>query len=189
MTSPFTPATIPSAGTGTGAITQIETSTLGAAGTFDFQSIPGTYLSLRVEFQLRGTDAGALDSLRMRFNNDTTNKYYTEKCDGTAATFNVSELIVASSLYLGIIPAAGAGSANLTACGYVEIPNYASTSWYQGWISHFGFGVSGNSGDTHLELSSGWWESNAAVTRVQLFGATTANLAIGSIATLYGIGS
>ncbi|HSE46436.1 MAG TPA: hypothetical protein VLA89_14010 [Gemmatimonadales bacterium] len=168
---------------------QIDDQLLGSAGTFDFTSIPQTYLHLRIEYQARASDVAAAVAIVMQLNGDSGNTYYSQLVNFHDVTTTASEFLASSAGRCGVVPAAGAGSANLAGAGTIEIPNYTSTSWYQNFLCHNIYGVSGASQDTVEYLTGGWWENVAAVTQVTLLASPGTTFAIGSRATLFGIGA
>ncbi|HSE44722.1 MAG TPA: hypothetical protein VLA89_05270 [Gemmatimonadales bacterium] len=167
---------------------QIDDQVLGAAGTFDFTSIPQTYRHLRIEYQARGSDAAAAVAIGMRFNNDSGNTYYSQLVSFANTVVASSESLGTNFGRCGVVAAAGAGSANLAGAGTIEIPNYASGSWYQNFKAHNVYGISGGSGDTVEYVTGGWWENVAAITQITLIPSAGSTFAIGSRATLFGLG-
>lgn len=172
---------------GTPAMTLLYSVTLGSDGTFDQATIPQTYNDLIVVFIVRGTDAGATDTLQVRFNNDSGANYGSNYDQGsgtvTGANFTAG---ATSSRASQAIPAAGLGAGLFTALR-IWIPGYASTTWHKGFYVEnvIAFGTAQSS--IIASETVGLWDVATAISRIQAFGAATANLLTGSQMRIYGV--
>ncbi len=171
----------------TPAMVLLFSTTLGSSGTFDQASIPQTFNDLLVVFIARGTDAGATDSLQVRFNNDSGANYGSQIVFGNqanpAATEHVSQTSIGA---LPTITAAGFASARFVA-GQVWIPGYASTAWQKTTATNSPIGLAITSAGMIAQAVTGLWNATTAINRIQAFGASTANLVAGSQMRIYGI--
>ncbi len=168
-----------------GALTLLSTTTLGGSGTFDVSSISGSYNDLVLVLIVRGTDAGASDNPLLRLNADTAGNYRWERVSITGTTTSGLDGAAATSIHCGTMPCAGA-PASYFGASMIEILGYASTSWFKNvlWSTHATFASASN--NSTLGRGGSLWLSTAAVTRVQIFGSSTANLVTGSQLRIYG---
>ena len=173
-------------GGGGGALALISTTTLSGAGSFDISSIPGSYNDLVFVAICRGTNAAASEGLQWNFNNDSGSNYYSEKVlvSGTGA-LNGVEVIGTIGLLLGRCPG-NTGLANSFGVTELVIPGYASTTWIKPAYSSSFSANTNTTTNVYTEHGGGVWNSTVAVTRVQVKGSNTANLAIGSVLRIYG---
>ncbi|TMQ03781.1 MAG: hypothetical protein E6J90_52350 [Deltaproteobacteria bacterium] len=170
---------------GGGAWTLLSTTNLGSAGTFDVSSISGAYNDLILVVIARGTDSGAADNICIRLNGDTAANYYRQTGTTTAASAGGAQSQAANNVEM---PQAPAATATASSFGIFEItiPGYASTTWKKAlqWNS-FLLSSTTSGGMTEVH-GGGFWNSTAAVTRVELFGKFTANFVTGSQLRIYG---
>lgn len=152
--------------------------TIGSGGT-----IPQTYSHL-ILYASVASDAGTtFDSLRCRFNNNSTvGSYSAIILYGTTGGWALVSQ-TASSAFFGD----GAGSTSGTGkfgAARIIIPNYASTSLKKQW---FGFTTSAtDNGNIFNEPVSGLWDNTSAITYLT-FLANTGNLKQHSRFDLYGL--
>lgn len=160
----------------------IASATLVADGTFDLQSLDQTYNDLIIVVTARGTRAAAADFLRLRFNNDATASAYDSQSfdNGTNSPFLNTTVGTCDSG----MPAASA-TAGLFSATTVVVQGYSSTSIKKSWFAN---GCNPQTANTTLFASyaAGVWHNTAAISRVGLFGGTTANLLAGSSVRIYG---
>jgi hypothetical protein len=167
-------------------IAQLSDSTLGADGTFSFTSISGSYNHLLLIGRVRLKNSSLLDNLQIRLNNDSGSNYLGQQMKASGNTANGTENLGATSAVLGRFPANTATASYMGAFALV-IPSYASTSGFKPGISiSYGIGDS-SSGDQIVQTIGFIYVSASAISRIDLFGATTSNCASGSQVTLYGI--
>jgi hypothetical protein len=176
----------PSAGAA-GAMTLLTTTTLASANTFNVTGISGSYNDLLLVLICRGARASTNDNLQMQFNGDTGSNYGTESMFAFGATAPVSgENASTSALYNRTIPAATENAAVFSMLR-IHIPGYASTTWWKSVIGATTYNPNITTGNIRITEFSGLWKNTAAITSVQLFGQTTANLDTGSTLRIYGI--
>lgn len=169
-----------------GDLTLLSTSTLGASGTFDVSSISGSYSDLLVVLITRGTNAAINENLSAQFNGDTAAHYDREmlRVSGNSAAAATQ---TQGSTQLGIGPTTAASSpANTFGVTELHIYGYASTTWNKTTAWQSAAKQDTTSGNEFSETGGGLWVNTAALTRVQVFGANTTNLAAGSQMRIYG---
>lgn len=164
----------------------LSTTTLGSDGTFDVSGIDQTYSDLILIGIVRGTRAAAtVDTLWMRFNNDSGAHYDNQFLDSHGSTTASSVSNTDAAIYAAsIIPASTATAGDF---GYfcAEIPGYASTVWNKTANCDYSSPITAGS-LVWRGFLGGVWRSTAAITRVQVLGQTTANLLAGSQLRIYG---
>jgi hypothetical protein len=169
---------------GAGALTLLQTITLGADGTIDFTSISQAYNDLYLVGMLRGTNAAATDTLELHVNNDAGANYQYEQANAAATAWTVfggaGSTVV--DLLDNSLPAASA-NASFFASVELNVYGYTSTTWRKLVMMT---SVLPNGTNGAIGLTAGVWASTAAVSRLTLFGGFTANLKAGSSMRLYG---
>lgn len=175
----------PSAGGG-GAWTLLSTTTLASAGTFDVSSISGSHNDLICVMLLRSSRvSGSTDDIQVNLNADTGSNYHREYLRGNDTTAAANKNVSFGSYLPGMMPD-NATTAGLFAALELTIYGYASTAWQKTIVSSL-FSMHGAAGASfNLFEVGGVWASTAAVTRVQVQGLNTANLATGSQLRIYG---
>lgn len=171
-----------------GAWTLLSTTTLASAGTFDVSSISGSYNDLILVANARGTGATAgFERLMCRFNNDSGGNYASERISATTTTVSSAEDVIGNTaIQAGSIPDGGGTLANSFGVSEIQVFGYAATTWLKAvQFDTFGAYKATTGGFTAVR-GGGVWNSTAAITRVQVFGLTTANLATGSKLRIYG---
>lgn len=175
----------PSAGS-SGAWTLLSTTTLSSAGTFDLSGISGAYNDLSVVVIGRGADAGTDDALRLRFNGDSGGNYYMEQVQAVATTVSASSVAGNANLPLGRVPATGSLISGMFGILDMVIYGYASTAWKKNVHYHNYEMVGTGASHQTTNRAGGTWNSTAAITRIEVFCGTTANMVTGSQLRLYG---
>jgi hypothetical protein len=152
----------------------ISTTTLGTAtATISFSSIPQTYTDLRVVFSGK---ADNISSLYVRLNNDTSTanylgyNMYSQSTTPTASFDANLGYIVSGAMALSINSSV------------IDIFKYTTTTYYRPLL------IRSSNAYAYLNerRASAFWLSTSAVTTVTL-GTTVGSLAVGTMATLYGI--
>ena len=163
----------------------IISSTLAAAGTFDFQNISQEgFVHLQIQLIARGDTASAAVNTLMRVNGDTNSTYAWQLLTGSGASAGASEDTSDTAFLVGSVAAAN-GSANRSGVSYIDIPHYRGTAFHKEIQSKYSqFPTSGASGT--MGLISGIWASTSAINRIQVF-PQTGNFAIGSRCDLLGL--
>jgi hypothetical protein len=153
----------------------------GGASSIDFTSIPSTYTDLILKMSQRGTEAAVYNTLRLRFNNDTTDANYAYRFvrgSGSAASSANSS----ASPYTG--EGNGSSSTANTFSNYeIYIPNYAGS---QQKSSSVDFVNENNATEAYAQLLARLWTATAAINQVTVF-PSTGTFVQYSTATLYGI--
>jgi hypothetical protein len=156
---------------GAGALTLLQTITLGADGTIDFTSISQAYNDLYLVGMLH-------------VNNDAGANYQYEQANAAATAWTVfggaGSTVV--DLLDNSLPAASA-NASFFASVELNVYGYTSTTWRKLVMMT---SVLPNGTNGAIGLTAGVWASTAAVSRLTLFGGFTANLKAGSSMRLYG---
>lgn len=143
-----------------------------------FSSIPATYRDLIVVASGRSSAAGAADNLGCYFNGTASNcstvrMYGTGSTTGSNVSPNntrISQITIpaASAAYFGVVT--------------IQIMDYSATDKHKSVL------VRSNTAGDQVHAAAGRWASNDAITSVTLdLYATSANFAIGSTFSLYGI--
>lgn len=159
-----------------GALTQIQDSTLGADGTFDFTSIPATYNHLLGMYRLRGAAATSTVSVFMRLNNDSGATYQQINTQATGAANQNQGL-------LGSAPGDSA-TANNVAAGLLFVPDYTPSTWFKIFVGSTAFWNEGTT--SGMGVQGNMWDSTAAVNRIQLL-PSSGSWKAGSRFTLWGV--
>jgi hypothetical protein len=159
-------------------------STLGSDGTFSFTSIAGSGKALLVVGSVRLKNSSLLDNLLCRVNNDTGSNYYSTAVSGSGSSVTGAEALAATSATIARVPA-NTGTASWAGGFAMFIPNYAGTTFMKPvFVLSYGPGDT-SSGDELVRMMGFIWISASAITRLDFFGATTANCATGSRITGY----
>jgi hypothetical protein len=170
----------------TGVVRPIAEATLtGTAASIDITSIAASWSHLFVVLFARSDTAAGNSAPTLRFNGDAGANYDHQSVRGNANAASAAETFAATSARLGTIPANTAG-ANLFGGIGILIPHYAGANNKTFWsvCAHKQGTATGN---LIMDVYSGFWRSNAAITQVTLFPGA-GNFATGTRATLYGMG-
>ena len=163
----------------------IATSSPTGTGTVTFNSIPGTYTHLIVEYLVRSTRAAQTDDpMTIKFNNDGTAGNY-RKMQQQAYATSTNDASGADSNDAPANPPAANSPAGGAATGVLRIPFYALTAF-----NKMALGQDVSRRDTSsvnlLVVDYGLeWESTAAITRID-YVLANGNFETGSIFNLYG---
>lgn len=169
-----------------GAVTQLVSTTLGGAGTFDATSISGAYNDLIVVLVARDSTASGTTTPVVTVNNDTGANYYNERFTVNSTTA-VSGAESAGGTALGCIRLSGSSAtANLFASVEIVIPGYASTTWTKTLHTRSAYASALSAGGMNIMQAAAFWNSTAAINRITITGSAGANLATGSMLRIYG---
>lgn len=170
-------------GGGSGAVTLIETITLGSDGTIDFENIPQTYKSLHLEFLGRGAASATDVNIRLTISDDITDANYTRQFwyanDTTGgAQGSASDRLIGSCT-------AATSSANIPCLITTVIHGYADTTFAKVASST---SVDGRTSGSDATIIHTYMARNntAAVTSLE-YSADSGDLASGSTASLWGV--
>ena len=160
--------------------TPIATNTLGsAAASVTFSSIAGTYKDL-VCIYTAGTATPVDMSVRM--NGDSGSNYSFSWLSGTGTTAvsnrdsNYARLLIDNYAY----PPSAALTYNVN---IIQFMNYSNTTTYKTVLMRNGNAAAG------VDAGVGLWKDTSAITSLVFNFSTGANIAAGSVFTLYGIGA
>ena len=148
-----------------------------AVSTVTFSSIPSTYKSLQVRFNLVPSATGAL--MRMQFNGDTASNYATHELYGTGGSTGAGG--VASNISVNINQNVGTVNTTYPFVGIIDVIDYANTNKYKTAKALSGQNQNLTSGS--VQIDSGVWLNTSAVTSLTLL--HTTGTFTGTI-TLYG---
>jgi hypothetical protein len=156
----------------------IATTTLGtAAASITFSSIPATYTDLRLVLVGKSSTA---QYFRVRFNSDTATNYSHTMLGGDGATAISVRATSTTGIELygyGDQPSSQFSLTTLDIFSYAGSTNKTTLATLQ----------SDTNGAGWVQRIVGLWRNTAAITSVTLVMNSTANFAIDSTATLYGI--
>lgn len=135
------------------------------ASTIEFTSIPNTYEHLQIRGIGRTNRAAAtFDSLRLRFNNDTSSAYSYHFVNGNGTTpsaeGNANQTVIAHSALTAINSTAGIYGVSI-----IDILDYDNTNKFKTTRA-----LSGNdqNGSGVFDFASGNWRNTNAITSIQL---------------------
>lgn len=169
-----------------GALTLLSTNTRATDGTIDIQSIPQTYSDLVLVGIVRGTDAGSIDQLNVRVNNDSGANYYFQGYYANAGTNNPAQSLGSTfGIACQVLPAAGA-AASMWCWFTMEIDGYTSTTWVKNLQTSWASLTALTTGTSNRGISGNTWNNTAALNRLTFFGNTTANLKTAATIRVYG---
>lgn len=142
----------------------IATQTVGAGGatSLTFNSIPNTYTHLQLRCLSR-RDSGVSHVVVLQFNGDTSANYWWHLLEGNGATTSVGTVSSASNRIQTYWPNSSTNLANQFGPGIIDIHNYANTSITK-VVRTIGGGDANGSGV--IDLSSGMWNSTAAINSI-----------------------
>ena len=152
----------------------------GTTNTYTFSSIPSTYVSLQLRFNIVPSTAGG--AYYIRLNGDTAANYSRHGLLGNGSAASASGAANTSNMPLSIMSAGGA-VATYPGVGIVDLIDYASTTKNKTLRAISGY--DNNSTGAAIELDSGSWRSTSAVTSLTFY--YDYNIANGSTIALYGI--
>lgn len=163
-----------------GSMSLIQDILLGSpSAALDFSSIPATFKHLLIEWAAVDTaGAGTQLGLGMQFNADTGSNYALQDLTGSGASPASFGSTGASSLRAAIYAGSGGVSS-----GQIWIPNYSQAVLFK---SFHGTSYC-SAGGLRVDLVGGNWTGTAIINEVKLLSGST-SFAVGSRATLYGVG-
>lgn len=172
-------------GSSGGSLTLLSTTTLGADGTFDVSGISQAYTDLLLVPIIRCTRAATNDLVGLRLNNDSGGNYERQTIDANLTTLAAAASTTQTFAWAIAGCPAASSPANTFGVAEIWLHGYKSTSWNKNIVS-LNWGNYNGATNRELNIFAGQWSSTAAITRVQLFGTTTANLLVGSQLRIYG---
>ena len=169
---------------GSGGRTLIASETPSGTNTVTFNSIPGTYKSLEIEFVMRGTELATNSVLRLRFNNDTTDGNYRKTNVYGYGSTTVGAGAGDDPILIDV--AAANAPTNSPTIGLISIPFYAGTTFNKMALAQHTHRRDNSSVQQVVYQTGMEWESNVAITRVDLV-LGSGNFVAGSEIRLYGV--
>lgn len=159
--------------------TPIATTTLGSASaTVTFSSISGTYTDLILVTNLRYSSGTPNSNAFIRFNSDSGSNYSKTYLQGNGSTASSGRDSYTAMDLLGQTSTASVYTSNIT-----QIMNYSNSTTFKTALSRWS-----NAGDFVIAFV-GLWRSTSAITTIEVNSSGTAQFAIGSTFTLYGVKS
>lgn len=157
------------------------------AGNFDIPDISQAYRHLKLEMDLRGTAAATSVIAKMIFNNDSGANYVRQSLDAAATSVVAGESF--GGTYFSVCDAAAASdAAGVSSGAFVDIANYAQTTFYKWCMSTHSLIRGVATGDNYSRLHMFNWKNTAAINRITLT-PSAGSWEVGSVVTLYGLGS
>lgn len=151
-------------------------------------SIPGDWAHLMVEVYLRCEQAITITGAAWRFNADATASYDIQYMQGGAGTAAAGEAFAQThDNALSVFCPGTSATANVFAASTIYIPDYADTTKNKMAIVESGAKWGTTTGTLLTRQSVVAWRNNAAITRMEFFNLSVANLSAGSRVTLYGM--
>jgi hypothetical protein len=151
------------------------------AASVTFSSIPGTYTDLALRMSTRATPVGVIESIKLRFNNDSGTNYSYTLLRGSGSSASS-----ANSVSNDIIEVNGSPGANITANTFsnneIYIPSYTVSQSKALSTSSI---VENNSSTGYQEAGAALWRNNAAITSILID--VSGSFVTGSSFYLYGI--
>lgn len=167
-------------------MTLLSTTTLASPGTIDVQNISQSYNDLRLVLVCRGTVAAAVETLGLRFNNDSGSNYQYQQLAGQGAAASAVGNTTQDHIVIGA-SAGNTSTANYYSQTVIDILAYVAANVTRQCVS-YNYYTQGSGAATQGRFDhGGTWQSTSAINRVTIYGVTTANLATGSFLRIYGI--
>jgi hypothetical protein len=163
----------------------LATTTLSStAASITFSSISSAYTDLRVVLVAHTDAAGAEDNAYMRFNSDSATNYSNVWIQGSGSSATSSRTSNSTAIW-SRWSEYGTATSNIWTTTTFDIFDYRSTSVYKSVLAT---GSAEANGAGWVTRSAGTWRSYSAITSITLPAqGGSANFAIGTTATLYGI--
>lgn len=160
--------------------TPIASTTLGSAtSSITLSSISGSYTDLVLVFGYKANTTN-YPTIKLTFNGSTSG-YSGEQLYGTGSASGGSNRNT-NAAFISIARAVGQpATVGNTATIIINIMDYSNSNIYKTVLAR------ANSADTGTEFDIGLWQSNSAITQIDLNSATSNDFAVGSTVTLYGI--
>ena len=161
----------------------------GTSTTLTFSSIPSTYVALQVRFMSRRNVGGnaSNNNLLMRINGSGSAIYSTHRIVGDGTTVAAgSEAPNTTYIYLPNGTAGSAQTAGVMSTGIVDIHDYKSTTRNK-TIRYFGGNESNAVNTGYVDLASGLYGANTAITSISFIDESGYAFASSSTFALYGI--
>lgn len=156
-----------------------------ANGVISLTSIPQTYTDLVI--QVTGViNASTSDGgIYVRVNGDSTTTYNWTMLYGNGSSAGSSAATSATSMLIGAIAGLTSGTAT-PGTSTINVLGYSFTNVPKRFL---GTGALDQNGSGEVDAFTGWWNSNSAITQIDLrtYNGTSATFAVGTTVSLYGI--
>jgi len=160
---------------------KIATNTLGsAAASVTFSSISSAYTDLRLIATTRQDNNASNDSLRLRFNSDTTTSYSRTNLTGDGTTAASTRASSDDEINIVAFTPGTSAAAGLFAVTTIDLLNYSNTTTYKSCLIRTSNGAAGTA------ATVGLWRNTAAINTI-FMRISGFNMAAGCTFTLYGI--
>lgn len=159
----------------------------GAVASFDFTTIPATYKHLRLICSLRSDNAATSDTMRIRFNNVSTNTYYSlYYIISHNASLTTAEYLAAAEIVM-TGTCGDTSPADTFVPADIYIPNYTSANINK--IAYVSAGTFFNTTTGNIAIRNGLGVSDntPAISRITIYPGTGANWKQYSRISLYGM--
>jgi hypothetical protein len=157
----------------------------GAAGAYDFTSIPQTFRGFVIHGVVRGDNASLTSLLRAQVNNDTGPVYYWQEIYGQSTTVAGTEGIGTAYMEIGACPANSATSAHF-APFEILLPDYTNATNKKAILGRIFCTYGTGTGNQIKYDSGGIYVGANPITSIKLF-VSAGSFAANSRATLYGL--
>lgn len=149
-------------------------------------SLPPGFRHLQVVVSGRSTRADVSDSIRIVLNGDTGANYQRQVLQGIGATASAVEELSLAYFTAGFIPAASA-AANHWGIVDLTVYDYDRPFAFKNMMSRATRSYGTATGEFGLQTLAAFWKSTAKVTSIAVSVHPAAQLAAGTVVTLYGI--
>jgi hypothetical protein len=153
----------------------------GSSGTITFSSIPSTYTHLQLRIIGRSTSTST--TVNVTANSDTGSNYARHYLYGDGSTAGAGANTSQTSMAV-VFVAQSIDLANSYGVNVLDILDYSNTNKYKTTRVLTGLDVNGSGG--YIQLTSGLWQSTAAISTLTLT-LSSANFTTASQFALYGI--
>ena len=150
--------------------------------TFDLSSISG-YTDLVVIVSARSVFSAAEVAGFVRVGNgsiDTGSNYSSTRLLGTGSSASSARATNVTRIPWDAIPGATSAAGNFCTT-IIHINNYSNSTTFKTFL------IRSNEPNNYTEATVGLWRSTSAINQVQIYGDGGANLAVGTVISLYGI--
>ena len=154
-------------------------------GTVTFSSIASHYTKLIIEYAARGTQVATEVSMDIVINSDTTDANYQRVLTTSYATTTVQTASAANNIIDDAV-IANSGPASEASYGVVEIPFYASTTFFKKIFFRASKRRDASTNKEQHNIGGMDWESSSAISQID-FILSAGNYDTGSIFKLYGV--
>jgi hypothetical protein len=173
-----------------GPVVQIATTTATTSvAAVDFSNIPA-YTNLFLAWSSRSAAAAFTDDIGIQINLAATTSYVSEKILATGTAVSAQQYVPQIFGVIGEIPGTSATSTAQNGTGYLALPNWASTTNYASWTSHYSCIFGSTTGKFEVGTAAGQYQVTGTYNALRvtnnlgnIAGNTTAG---GCTFTLYG---